>query len=515
MRLCRWIQPCLVVLVLACGVAPAAGTSYPLELTNIRPGLSRDHRIARAYPGIEYNIRAAVIGGVYPYTFALRNAPPGMTIDPRRGEISWPDPRATASPTIVVVDAEGAEVTATWTIGVTTEGFRFIDAVNGRNAAGDGCDTDCGSGTPAKPWRTIRDMYRNGRPGDFVYFRTGMYRVTDLPRVRPGSPWERVEFAEQKHPVVWLAQPGHSPAIDFGHKPGVEAAPLIRMSGTGVYVDGFETVNSRLIAFQFVSGTGAGPTFRRLRMHAHGPGIDGSNAAFILTTTSPEPSDYGVIQDCEFWDVTGASVTIKVYAQRKLLIEDTIHHHAPLAIELKDDVRQFTVRGNTFHDVSSTAIGGNMHEPTTHGEILFNNVRAGVALDLNQDGMAGPIHVYRNTLIGTVQVRNADADDGPFFLTRNVIVSGERGYRGSRVELLAGVSEPKRVVLAENIGGSPSAGLVDKAGHLQGKYLRYLGTHGHQLAESGRGAPLRTPPVRERTTPQPPRPQAGSARPAA
>lgn len=481
MRLSCAIPLVLTAAALGSGISPAAAANYPLELTNIRAVANGHHRTARAYPGLQYNIRAAVIGGAYPYTFSLRNAPPGMTIDERRGEISWDDPQATASPTLVVVDAEGTQVTATWTIAVTSDGFRFIDALNGRNARGNGCDGGCGTGTFANPWRTIRDMYRNGRPGEFVYFRNGTYRVTDLPRVRPGSQWERVEFAEQRNPVVWLAQPGHSPLIDFAYNPGVEAGPLIRLSGKDVYIDGFETINSRLIGFQFVSGEGTGPTFRRLRMHAHGPGIDGSNASFILTTTNPQPSDYGVIQDCEFWDVTGASVTIKIYAQRKLLIEDTVHHGVTVAIELKDDVRQFIVRGNSFYDVSSTAIGGNMHESTTEGEILFNNVRAGVALDLNQDGMAGAIHVYRNTLVGRVQVRNTDAADGPFLLSRNVIVSEDRGYRGSRVHL-TDVTAPERIVLTDNVAGAPSGGLVDAAGRLQGKYARFLGTHGHLLA---------------------------------
>ena len=486
MRLLHRIGLLSAAIVLSCGASPASAATYPLELTNIRANMSANNRAARAYPGLEYNIRAAVIGGAYPYTFSLLNAPPGMTIDRWRGEISWRDPRASASPTIVVVDAKGTKVSATWTITVTSEGFRFVDAVTGRGAAGGGCDSGCGDGTATNPWRTMGDVYRSAGPGEFVYFRNGTYSVTDLPKARPGSPWERVEFAERRNPVVWLAQPGQSPVIDFGYRPGVESAPLIRLSGTNVYVDGFETIHSRLIAFQFVSASGTGPTFRRLKMHAHGPGIDGSNASFIMTMTNPTPSDYGVIQDCEFWDVTGASVTIKIYAQRKLLIEDTVHHDAPVAIELKDDVRQFTVRGNSFDVISSTAIGGNMHESTTHGEILFNNVRAGVALDLNQDGMAGPVEVYRNTFVGLVQVRNTDADDGPFILSRNVIVSEDRGYRGSRVRL-ADVSAPERVVLTDNLAGPPSGALIDKSGQLQGKYLQYLGTRGHQLVESERG----------------------------
>ncbi len=461
----------------------AAAAQYPLEVTNIRPGMSPGHRLSRAYPGLAYDIRAAVIGGAYPYMFTLVNAPPGMAINHDSGEITWPNPNATATPTMVVVDAEGSRVAVSWTITVTTDGFRFVDAVAGTHAEGNGCSSGCGTGTAESPWRTISDAYLRSRGGEVIYFRTGTYGVLDLPESRVGSDWERVEFNEATRPVIWLAHPGERPVLDFGYKAGVEAGPLIRFTGDNVYIDGLDTANSHVIAFQVVSGTRTGATFRRLRMRAHGPGIDGSNAAFIMTTTDPTPTNYMVIQDCEFSQVTGSAVTIKIYAQQKLLIEDTVHHDTPVAIELKDDVRQFTVRRNRFYDVARTAIGGNMHEVTTHGEILFNYVRAGLALDLNQDGMAGEIHVYRNTFVGRVQVRNTDTADGRFYLVNNVIVNTDGG-RDSRV-FLSEVSDPSRIRLKDNLAGTPSEKMVDAEGRLIGRYISYIGRCGHELAGSG------------------------------
>src|SRR5688572_17024316 len=68
--------------------ASAQAANYPLELVSPRaagsspssgqPAISANNRIFWAYPGIEYNIRATVIGGKYPYRFALSNAPTGM-----------------------------------------------------------------------------------------------------------------------------------------------------------------------------------------------------------------------------------------------------------------------------------------------------------------------------------------------------------------------------------------------------------------------------------------------------
>ncbi|MGH9349666.1 MAG: Ig domain-containing protein, partial [Vicinamibacterales bacterium] len=163
----------LVVAGAVSGAELAVAANYPLELSNFRSGMSSNHRHARAYPGIEYNVRAGVVGGAYPFTFSLSNAPSGMTIDSRTGTITWPNPQANASPTITVVDSEGTRISATWTITVTTNGFKFIDANNGRNAANNGCSSSCGTGTLSNPWRTVRDMYQNGVPSDFIYFRNG------------------------------------------------------------------------------------------------------------------------------------------------------------------------------------------------------------------------------------------------------------------------------------------------------------------------------------------------------
>jgi hypothetical protein len=41
-------------------------------------------------------------------------------------------------------------------------------------------------------------------------------------------------------------------------------------------------------------------------------------------------------------------------------------------------------------------------------------------------------HLYRNTFVGTVRVRNTDSADGPFDFTHNVIVNSGRGIRARR-----------------------------------------------------------------------------------
>ena len=85
-----------ILLIILFFLAPDVATAalFPLEITNIKasgtgtPAIPSTNRIFRAYPGIEYNIRAAVIGGDYPYTYELSGQPSGMTINSRTGEIS-------------------------------------------------------------------------------------------------------------------------------------------------------------------------------------------------------------------------------------------------------------------------------------------------------------------------------------------------------------------------------------------------------------------------------------------
>jgi hypothetical protein len=495
--LCFGLKPvvlCVAALVGSAQLALAA--NFPLEITNIKPagtgGLSANHRIFRAYPGVLYNIRAAVIGGAYPFVYSLTTAPSGMTINAQTGEINWPDPQATASATIRVQDREGTVVTSTWTINVTTNGFKFLDATNGRNAAANNCSSNCGTGTLANPWRTIRDMYTstNGS-GDILYFKSGTYNVLDLPRSEVGSGWDRVEFEEANKSVIWLAYPGQSPIIDFGYQEGVEWGPMIRLTGNTVYIDGFETRRSHIMGFQFPSG-GNGPTFRRLRMHDHGPGVSGSNASMIMTTRGDASNM--VIQNCEFRQ--SQDVMIKIYSQRKLLIEDNVFRDTTDALELKDSATQFTVRGNTFYNVSDMAIGGNMATDTGpfNGEITFNNVRANtIALDVNQNSLAGEIFVQRNTFVGRVQVRRAITSNGPFRFSNNVIISGDSGTPSGSHIYYSSVTDLTRIIQSNNLGRYPSDNAVDSAGNLTAAYANYVGTHGHMLG-SGTGSTGISPP---------------------
>lgn len=475
-------------------VGDAEPARFPLELVSPRaagtmpsddpgtPAMPAGHRSFRAYPGLEYDIRAVVIGGSYPYTYSLSDAPDGMTIDADTGRIAWASPTTgTVSPTITVVDAEGTAVSSPWTIDVGVAGFRFVDA-----AAGD----DGASGTIDDPWRTLAAIQDNGTSGEIVYFHGGVYVTAGLP-VSGSNTWTRVEFGAQAHSVQWLAYPGETPVIDNGYSSGAENSRFIRMSGSDthpVYLDGFEITNAWDKGLQYGSGTDY-PVFRRLDIHGVAEAIDGSNPAGIMTLANyGDPTWYAAYQDIDFHD--NASGGIKQYSHRKVLWEDLQFRNSGGGPDLKADVPRFEVRRCTFVENSDAYCGlfGNMSvsegaPDVASGEVRYNRMLCGdtpgkYAMDVNQDGQAGEIHLYRNTFVGTVRVRNTDAADGPFHFSRNVIVNDDRGTDHVVFEA---VEDPTRVTFEENLSGTPADGIVDGNGDLQGDDIDYLGTRGHQI----------------------------------
>ena len=474
-------------------VNDAEPSRYPLELVSPRepgtmpssdpgtPAMPSGHRIFRAYPGLEYDVRAVVIGGSFPYRYALSDAPSGMEIDRDTGRITWPDPTAgSVTPTITVTDAEGTEISAPWTIDVSTDGFRFVDAVAGQ---------DGNAGTHDSPWRTLAAVQDNGSAGQIVYFRAGTYVTAGLP-IGGSDTWVRVEFGAQAHSVQWIAYPGETPVIDNGYGNGAENSRFIRFSGSDtdpVYLDGFEIVGAWDKGLQYESGTDYA-VFRNLDIHGIAEAIDGSNSAGIMTLTNDaDPSWYAAYQDSDFHD--NAPGGIKQYSHRKLLWEDLTFRDSGGGPDLKAHVPRFEVRRCSFVNNGDQYCGlfGNLHSNSTgenaSGEIRYNLMICGDspstwAMDVNQDGMAAEIHLYRNTFVGTVRVRNTDSADGPFDFTHNVIVNSNRGTDHVTFEA---VDDPTRVTFSDNLSATPAEGMVDENGELQGDWAEYVGSRGHVI----------------------------------
>jgi hypothetical protein len=523
---------------------PAAAANYPLQLMHPRAAgtssetggaaISEHHRIFWAYPDIEYNIRAAVIGGAFPYKYALSNAPAGMTIDAATGTIVWQKPPAgaTATPTLTVTDQEGATVSASWTIRVDPSRFLFVDAVNGR-------DFDApspGKGTIDSPYRRIRDIYSGDTAGTktiatharkIVYFKQGTYFIDGFIEdvgAYDGYSLGRMPMSDAVKPVAWLAYPGQTPTLDgrcqaaakpLGPRPcnrGVHIA--FYGTANNVYWDGLRIVN---IAIHGVRTEGAGnyQVFRRGTWTIQGPTVRSANAGMITFYASGGAGSpmgaYTAIQDNVFSEIDGG-MCVELYSVQRILIEDNVCHTVYSSNGFADDggvfikggeMQRVTVRGNTFHDVARRAIAGNMLVLRS-AEILFNrvyNVRNiknytadgnynPVALEVNQNGAAGVIHIYRNTLVGRVFVYNTDAADGPFYFQQNVIVNDDPGTHIA----FENVTEASRVVVTDNLVGKPGDRIVDANGNLTGSSAAQVGRRGYQRSDvkperpAGRGS---------------------------
>jgi hypothetical protein len=336
-----------------------------------------------------------------------------------------------------------------------------------------------------------------GSINDIVYFRAGTYNALDLPRTSAGSAWERVEIGDA--PNKWIAYPGETPVLDFGYRAGGDPGVIIRPSSENVYIDGFEARNARVIGLQLHSGSFG--VIRRTRffdLNTARVNLDGSNASFIMTMSAYSDANAGggmgswgqylTIQDCDFTN-SPVDVALKTYSQWKMLIEDNDFTNTFFGTELKADMPQFMYRKNRHVNVPGTSIGGNMHSLTTHGEIAFNLVNSPsgtLALDVNQDGQAKRIDIYRNTFIGNVRVRNVDLLDGPFRLNNNVIVNSSSAT--SKITLES-ILDLLRITLIDNLTGAPSAGIVDGTGVLTSGYSQWIGTRGHQLGNEIRPRP--------------------------
>jgi hypothetical protein len=480
-----WL-PALLLLLLA--MSPVKAANYSLEIIQPQPNLDTRNRFYKAYPGLEYNVRLAVIGGDYPYRYELVSGPSGMNID-GRGEITWPSPAegSSAYPVSVrVTDSAGATRSVDWTITVTTNGFLFVDAVNGTSAA------QGGTGTRSNPWKTMKDVYggddynskhSDHHPGAFVYWRAGTYGLDAYIEDCPGEC--RVPWTNRK-PLVWLAYPGETPQINFNLQGHGDAYISFYSGITNLYLDGFDFNNNHNTRGKTIGMSPDGNTVvRRNIFRGLTNGWDGGNNSLLFYAGGS--GQYHAIQDNVSYD--NAQVTgywLLGYKNPKTLVENndisTIGSHP---ISPKSGTTMWFIRGNYLHNNALNSI--NLQYSTAYGdygdiEISYNLITAGggkVLINNNQpDG--GPAYIYRNTIVEEVRMSRVTSTNGPFYFLNNVIVN--ETSHPDKIDLY-NIEEPSRLIIEDNLTGSESDNIVDDQGNLTSDYKSYLGTHGHQIGD--------------------------------
>ncbi|WP_139800605.1 Ig domain-containing protein [Geothermobacter hydrogeniphilus] len=487
-----------LLLMVAFLVVGTAGFSYaaffPLEIINIKPAgtgspaIPATNRIFRAYPGIEYNIRAAVIGGLYPFTYSLKNAPPGMTINPATGEISWPNPQSSAGPiTLTVTDSENTTVSTTWSIDVTTNGFLFVDS------SYSGVET----GSINQPYASIQSLINNTTSEnitDIVYFRKGNYKLF-------GS---NDEMSLNNSPHNWIGFPEETVNI-YG------AGHFLRSWNIGPYFDNLNFNDFSRYAIQLYGGHNY-QTIRRCSFNnlVSNESIN-INQGFIYTTKGSPSGAFFVIQDNEFKNFAGASAIGSLYSLYKALIESN-YIHSPggkgvtginSAISPKEYIDRMSIRKNKIIMSTGWVLGHSMNSImayTNDIDISFNFFEMTGSSYIGSffqrsDKPQKNVYYYRNTISGYLGFDRVDGtkcgEIGDAIIKDNIFITGS-GYQGEPSyyfksplmyhSTLSKNNPSNCITLSNNIHGSYSDNIIDNNGDLTDNYISILGYAGWQTS---------------------------------
>lgn len=485
------VFPYAMVLTLGfVGSSNSIAAISPLEIIQPRAGLDTNNRFYRAYPGLIYSVQIAAIGGTYPNTYRLDSGPTGMSINSTTGELSWASPTESGSPhavRVTVTDSAGETATVTWPITVTTQGFRFVDAVNGRSVA------NGGTGTLANPWRSMADWYINkydsSYRGTFLYFRTGTYRTAEAP-IEDGY---RLALPGNK-PIVWLAYPGEKPVID------VTSSHVAPYGGgcSNLYFEGLEFRNFTTNFGVRIDSNADNVTFRRNTFAnlPSGYGGSGTNASGLMISNGGGVGNYFAIVENTFRDMYGQGYGVLGYWSNKVLIQGNTATNFNVsdskAIGPKTNNSYWFIRDNRINVAQGQGIWVDTYSYTANIEIAYNLVRASndAALWIGQEPATyGRFEMYRNTFIGgDIKISNLSTSSGPVSFLNDVVVTTSGGTMNT-AESSAAAS---RMTQSDLLVGSSSAGIVDASGNLTTAYQSYLGRMGYQ--RSGGTTPSSPPP---------------------
>jgi hypothetical protein len=432
------------------------------------PAIPSTNRIFRAYPGIPYNIRAAVIGGAYPYRFALSNAPTGMTVNQYTGEINWPDPQTSATDiALSVTDNDDRTTNTSWSITVGTSGFLFVDA--------DYSGTQTGS--ISQPYSSMANLFSNqtNNINAIVYFRAGTYSMPS----GFGSLGSR--------PHNWIGYPGETVTINMEQRQGVwtEASPYFdslrftNMLNHGIHLYGprhYQTI--RRCIYDGITKSGS----------------ENHNEGFIPVLASEGTPGYGlVIQDNELKNFTNAQAIGSLYRCNKALIENNYIHSDDQSttyaqgIGAKHRTNNLTVRGNKGL-MSRDAPFSSLGDTSANWDIgynLFVRTNSLSAWAYQQwEPAQSTSNIYRNTIVGGIEhAMGCDWNVGPFVYQNNVVVN-----------TTGGIPSGSCVTDTDNLKTSNLAATVDADNEykLVSGQSQYVGNRGWQFGSGSTPMEIRT-----------------------
>lgn len=483
---------------------------YPLELVLPRQAgtapstdagivsVPSGHFIFFAHPNVPYEFEPVIKGGAFPYTLELLNAPAGMVLVDSVNDdgfvvkrIRWPNPAGTVTPSLRVTDAAGTVREEPWTIVTTTADWKFFSP-SGNDTTGDG--------SFASPWQTLVKA-QTSTANQRCVFRAGTYSFQGIPVTVMGDGNQRAQWGPGRGSSIQLiAFPGETVEFDHGYQAGVAPGIMVEVEPPAY------SASAQPVFFSGFTSRNVANSLWRLQVQGHYHYFDltfrdiweptgGANPAGLMFVTGGG----AMLRQYVYLHLRGLGMNygqgcgvFKMYScRRPIVIISADGCRGPGDFKfcsVEFEARGWRVRNSNFDGMD---FFGNLHADETvptycSGELRYSLIdrrnfsATAMALDVNQDGQAKAIQIYRNTLLGRVQVRNTTTPNGPFTLMGNVIENTDGTYQ-DRV-LLYAVSDPSRILYANNLSGSAADGMVDANGRLQGAFrTAHFGSRGHEL----------------------------------
>lgn len=313
----------LIAILLSAAWCIAAEYPTPLDCPDFAAPRFTSIPLEVALPGTEYNIRPALKGGTYPYSFALTKSPEGMKIDPRKGTITWTpaDEEKSFDVEILATDTAGRTCRQAYAVRVTTSLFFHV------SPSGD----DSADGSLERPWKTIERAIMPPAsftypPGAVLYIHGGEYKI-NVPAA-PGKTNANTIGITGRSPKRWIAWPGDKPVIDLGwsaeQQKAADAAQRAsgKLEGEGrepstqsyghrfclergsdyLYIDGLEVENACYFMFQMWNGRNTLHIRRSNLHHLYSDWYE--NPSFIFAGAGDRRGDikaWGVRPDCDYY----------------------------------------------------------------------------------------------------------------------------------------------------------------------------------------------------------------------
>lgn len=386
-----------------------------------------------AFPGMPYDSRPGVIGGIFPYEYRLKSVTlngvavsGGVALDFRRGTIRFtPQQEGSYVLTVEIRDSGTTQKTLTTSFTITSAAANFLFV------ASNGLDSS-GRGTRELPYKTLAYALAHSTPQQAIVLRKGTYVTGGF----------SLDDSRAKQLLAWPDEVVTLDLVDSGIGVHSNNAPPAR-------IEGFDL--TRIKQYGIVSDpTFAGLVIRNIRFLDGKEGATISeNPAFIhgWGDNTPNWRHKLLVQDNDFGTYTmnssGSGYAMTLFDAGESLIENNQLHLGATkgGIHDKDNSQHNTYRENyiEFSDANANGSGiqisaqANSDRVHIHHNLLVN---AGITLGVQcfqSDCYMREHNVHHNTLVN----QGINMNWGPFNptssgtrLTHNIISSRSKSPYG-------------------------------------------------------------------------------------